>query len=260
MTKLKPLELTAEAHRVNLEQVARLGGDLGTARRRRRLTQAEAGAAAGIARATVGAIERGRAGGHTLDALQRLALAVGRPLRLELARDPQAGPADAGHLAIQELVIRLGRRAGYTAFFELPTRPGDPLRSADVGLRDDRGRRLLLVECWNTIGDIGAAARSSSRKLAEAEALAIALGGDRPHRIAGCWVVRATKRNRDLVARYPEVFAARFPGSSVGWVRALVAGSRPPSVPGLVWVDVPATRLFSWRRPGHISRMPHGEP
>ncbi len=232
------------------------------------MTQAEAGAAAGVARATVGAIERGRAGGHTLDALQRLALAVGRPIRIELARDTQAGPADAGHLAIQELVIRLGRRAGYTAFFELPTRPTDPLRSADVGLRDDRGRRLLLVECWNTIGDIGAGARSSSRKLAEAEALAIAFGGERPHRVGGCWVVRATKANRDLVARYPGVFSARFRGSSVGWVRALIDGAEPPSEPGLVWSDVAATRLYGWRRPGesgrsravHISRMPHGEP
>jgi hypothetical protein len=117
-----------------------------------------------------------------------------------------------------------------------------------VGLRDDGRRFLVLVECWNTIGDVGAAARSSARKVAEAEAAAIAFGGDRPHRVAACWVVRATRTNRELVQRYPEVFRSRFPGSSLGWVRALVAGAPPPVEPGLVWSDVGATYLIAWRR------------
>ena len=52
--------------------------------------------------------------------------------------------------------------------------------STDVGLRDDRGRRLILVECWNTIGDLGAAVRSTNRKRVEAEDLAAVLGGARP--------------------------------------------------------------------------------
>ncbi len=65
---------------------------------------------------------------------------------------------------------------------------------------------------------------------------------------AGVWVVRAAARNRALVARYPEVFAARFPGSSARWVAALTHGTEPPPEPGLVWCDVGATRLFAWRR------------
>jgi hypothetical protein len=107
----------------------------------------------------------------------------------------------------------------------------------------------VLAECWNTIGDIGAAARSSERKRADAEALAAARWGEAPAAVGVVWVVRATARNRALVARYPEVFAARFPGSSAGWVRALTEGAAPPDEPGLVWCDVAATRLFAWRRP-----------
>jgi hypothetical protein len=126
----------------------------------------------------------------------------------------------------------------------------DARHSTDVGLRDDTRRRLLLVECWNTIGDLGAAARSTNAKLVHAENLAVAIGGERPHRVAGCWVVRATRRNRELVARYPEVVATRFPGSSLGWVGALVTGAEPPDAPGFVWCDVAATRLFAWRRAG----------
>ncbi len=183
-----------------------------------------------------------------MDTWQRIALALDRPLRVELARDQLDEPVDAGHLAIQELVLRLTRAAGYRTTFELPTRPSDPTRSADVGLRSDRARRLVLVECWNVIGDIGGAARSTNRKLAEAEQLAVGIGGERPYRTAGCWVVRATKRNRELVARYPEVFATRFPGSSMGWLRAVADGAEPPDEPGLLWCDMTAKRLFAWRR------------
>jgi hypothetical protein len=68
-----------------------------------------------------------------------------------------------------------------------------------------------------------------------------------PYRVGGCWLVRATARNRALVARYPEVFATRFPGSSAGWLRALAAGGEPPSEPGLAWCDA-ATRMFAWRQ------------
>jgi hypothetical protein len=104
-----------------------------------------------------------------------------------------------------------------------------------------------VAECWNTIGDLGAAARSSDRKRAEAEAYAAAIWGEEPATVGLCWIIRATKRNRELVARYPEIFGARFPGSSWRWVAALTEG--PPTEPGLVWCDIAATRLFPWRRP-----------
>jgi hypothetical protein len=62
-------------------------------------------------------------------------------------------------------------------------------------------------------------------------------------------VVRATARNRALLARYPEVFAARFPGSSRQWVNAITTGAEPPAEPGLVWASVDGTRVYAWRRP-----------
>lgn len=256
MPKVKRGELASEAHRRNLEQLARLGGEVRSARHRRRTTQQQVADVAGISRSAESAIERGLGGGHTLDTWQRLALAVGRPLIVGLERDRLEETADAGHLAIQELVLRLGRRASFIGAFELATRPAEPWRSTDVGLRDDRRRLLVLVECWNTIGDVGSATRSSERKRAEAVMLAVALGGEGSYRVATCWVVRATQRNRALVTRYPEVFRARFPGSSHAWVRALTFEAtrstrdrppEPPTGPGLIWCDVAATRLFAWR-------------
>jgi transcriptional regulator with XRE-family HTH domain len=231
------------------EQCGRLGRELREGRAARRKTQAEIGRQVGLSQGTISRAERGLGGGLTLDAWQRIGVALGRPLRVAFQRDVLGDTADAGHLAMQELVLRLGRVAGYPGSFELATRPAEPWRSADVGLRDDARRWLILVECWNTIGDVGAAARSSDRKRAEAASLAIVRWGEAPAAVGVVWVVRATARNRALVARYPEVFAARFPGSSAGWVRALAQGSSPPAEPGLAWCDVGSTRLFAWRRP-----------
>ena len=177
MVKRKRHELAAEAARRNREVLARLGAEVRESRLRRRMTQAQLGERISLARSTVGAIERGLGGGHTLDAWQRIGLALDRPLRIELSRDAREEPADAGHLAIQELVMRVGRGAGFQRTFELPTRPANPTHATDVGLRDDRGRRLILVECWNSIGDVGAAVRSTNRKRVEAEGLAAVLGG-----------------------------------------------------------------------------------
>jgi len=212
MARLRRPELIAEAARRNLEQLARLGGELRESRRRRRLTQAQLAALVGVVQSTISQMERGHGGSLSVDVWQRVILAFDRKLVLDASRDPQTEPSDAGHLVIQELVLRLAKPAGYQGSFELPTRPLDPRRSADVGLRDDGRRVLLIVECWNTFGDIGGAARSTSRKVAEADGLATALWGGRPHRVAGCWVVRDTNRNRELARRYPEIVAARFPG------------------------------------------------
>ena len=240
--------LWAEAERRNREVLGRLGAELRSARATRRLTQSALGARAGLSRMSISRAERGLGGGLTLDAWQRIAIALGITLRVNLQRDPLAETADAGHLAMQELVLRLGRGGGYKGLVELATKPAEPWRSIDVALLDDARRRLTVVECWNTIGDIGGAARTSTRKLAEAEDLATARWGEQSHATGLVWVVRATARNRALVARYPDVFAARFPGSSARWVRALTAGETPPEEPGLVWASVDAARLFAWRR------------
>lgn len=215
-------------------------------RERRGWTRIQLAKRAGLGRMVVSRIEHGT-GAMDLEALQRIGAAVGRSLSITFGRDPLEQPADAGHLAMQELLLRLGRAAGYEGSVELPTRPAESWRSADVGLADARHRRLILAECWNTIGDIGAAVRTSDRKRADLEDLAIARWG--PGAAVGLvWVARATARNRALSARYPEVFAARFPGSSRAWVRALADGGSLPTERGLVWCDPAATRLFAWRR------------
>ena len=215
-------------------------------RNRRSWTQGQLAERAGLGRMIVNRVERG-VGPIDLDGLERIGIALGVPLTVSFARDPKLEVADAGHLSMQELVLRMGRARGFTVGFELSTRPAEPWRSIDVVLASEPKAQMICVECWNSIGDIGAAVRASTRKAAELGELATGrFGADAT--VGLVWVVRATARNRTLLSRYPEVFSTRFPGSSRDWFAALTEGRDLPEDPGLVWCDLGATRLFEWRR------------
>ena len=125
----------------------------------------------------------------------------GRPSRRSLT---------AGISPIQELVLRPCPRQRDPR----EIRVGDALASLD---RCRPARRTQPnahpVEIWNRLDDLGSAARDSHRKVDEVRLVAELNG----FRVASCWVLRATAANRALVARYPNVFEAEFPGSSRGW-------------------------------------------
>lgn len=224
--------------------VAALGGTVRASRRARHLTLEALAARIGISRARLAEIERGEGGGAPIATWIALGIALERPLAVSFSRplhEPR-GTADAGHLDVQEHLLRLARATGRPGTFELPTRPSDPARSTDVGIRDVRHGARILAECWNTFGDLGAAVRATNRKTAEAAATWPA------DRIASVWVVRASAANRRLLARYPHIIEAAFPGPSRAWLRALRDGTSPPSTTGLVWYDPATDRLLEHRR------------
>jgi HTH-type transcriptional regulator/antitoxin HipB len=225
-----------------------LGKSIAAARRRRGLTQTQLAGRLCTNQSKISRLERGERPLEVGD-LVRVAGAVGLTPRIELSRDPLDRPADAGHLAIQELLVRLARETRGATLVELPLGTGDRTRSADVCVVRRALGELIIEEAWNRIGDVGAGLRSFDHKLALAREAAVALPAP-PTIVTGVWVVRATRANREILATYPALFAARFHGSSRGWVRALVAGAPAPREPGLVLCDVNATRLFEWRRGG----------
>jgi transcriptional regulator with XRE-family HTH domain len=226
-----------------------LGSVVRAARKRARLDQDALGSLVGLHRSRISEIERGEATGTPLVVWVRLGVVLRRPLAVSFSRDLEPStPADAAHLDGQELILRLARATGRTGMVELPTRPERPMASVDVCVRDDANRTLILQEIWNRFDDFGRAARSSDRKAAEAADLAIGLGSERPYRVALCWLLVDNAANRAMVARYPEVFAARFPGSLRKWVEALTSGRPVPAGHGMAWLDLRAGRLVPIRR------------
>jgi transcriptional regulator with XRE-family HTH domain len=237
---------TREAVRI----AATLGDDLQRTRKRRRLTQRALGERVGLSQGRVSDLERGGGATAPLDTWIALGLALDRPIAVSFSRDIERDePRDVGHLLAQELVLRLARQSGRRADFELPSRSSDPTRVIDVVIRDDTSRAMVIVEIWNRLDDLGAAVRSTSRKQVDAEGLAVVAAGDgSPYRVASCWLLVDTAANRRLVARYPEIFMARFGGSSIGWVRSIVNGAAPPTDPGVAWIDTRMDRIIPMRR------------
>jgi transcriptional regulator with XRE-family HTH domain len=189
---------------------------------------------AGLSRARLAEIEGGDGFHTSLDHWFAIARALGIYLRFEFGRDPQAELRDAGHLDIQELVVRMASPAGWKAEWE----SASGTRWTDVRLQDRQRRRMVIVECWNTFGDLGAAIRSSDYKVRAVT------DGD----VGLLWVVRDTRANRQLLHRYGGLLESKFAGSSVEWLKALMVGGPMPRGAGLVWSDVRATRLFARRR------------
>ena len=230
---------------------ATLGGEARITRRRRRRTQEQVSSLVGISRARYAELERGSGEMAPLDLWVRVGLALERPLSVAFSRDIEpAGPQDAGHLAAQELVLRLAAEHGRDGTFELPMGPIDRGRSADICLCDDPDRALGFIEIWNRLDDLGAAVRATDRKADDARVLATIAGGDaRPYRVTVGWLLVDTAANRNLVHRYPGILRARFPGPSVGWVRALTDGAPFPDRPAIAWFDPASGRIRPLRLP-----------
>jgi transcriptional regulator with XRE-family HTH domain len=219
------------------------------------LTQAQAADTAGIPRSTYASVEGRGKGGVTLVTLSRAVVGARAELRAYVSGG-SAGerPRDAVHLRHQELVLRVGAGGGWAGVPETAIdRDARTSRSADVVLH--RAREWALMEITDWVDDVGATLRDWDRRLAALEAYAIArmplpeVGGAEAELpiVSGCWVLRATIRNRRLVAEHRHVFRSRFPGSARAWIAALSTGRPMPDAPALLWVRVDGSALFPSR-------------
>lgn len=214
---------------------ANLGRDLRLTRGRRQLTQAALGELVDRSQSEVSYLERGYGGRATLETWISFGIALERPVAIGFSRDVIAPLNDAGHLEAQELVLRLATAGGWRGSFEVQS---EGSHSMDLVL--ERGSSRVLVELWNRLDDLGAAVRSSDRKLTAAAPGTGLL-----------WLLVDTAANRAIVRRFPAIFRSRFPASSAGWVRAVAnTEPMPPNEPGIAWVDIRAGALRTMRTRG----------
>lgn len=213
---------------------------------------------AGISRGRWADLEAGRDGSATVATLNRAAFAVGGSLDAWVKQTSAADqPKDSVHLRNQELVIRMSKPGGWEPLpEEFLDREARTSRAADVLLRrrgQDGVREYALWSVTDWVDDVGAIVRDFTRRLAAVDRYAIArMTGDDPlPRTAGCWLLRATRRNRQLIAEHRHFFRARFPGAGRAWLAALANASAPlPKDAALLWVSVNGERLFAARLGG----------
>ncbi|MEX2548157.1 MAG: helix-turn-helix transcriptional regulator [Chloroflexota bacterium] len=250
--KRTPLQVAADE--ASIELAKKLGRMLKDGRVRSRQTQARAADRGGISQSEWSALELGR-NAATVPTLNRAAAAVGGSLDAWIRQTSAAGlPRDAVHLRHQELIIRLGIGGKWKALpEEFIDRDARTSRAADVLLTrrnpTDAVDEYAFWDVWDWFDDIGASVRDFGRRMDAVDRYATArMRTDKLPRVGGCFVVRATTRNRRLIADHRHFFSARFPGSGHAWLRALQDPAAPlPSEPALIWVSVRGDRLFPAR-------------
>ncbi len=239
----------AAADRSADDLATQLGKSLRNERQRQRLTQVQCAGLAGLSQSTWSQLEIGRDGRITLATWNRAAAAVGGRLRAYVEQASAAdAPRDAVHLRNQELVMRVAASGGWRSLPEVPIeRDARSSRMADIVLT--RGDEYALVEVFDWFDDVGAAARDWPRRLEALERHAITrMRSETLPRINGVWIVRATRRNRQLINEHRRFFAALLPGSSAAWLLAMAHGGRPmPDSAAVLWATVSGDRLFQAR-------------
>lgn len=223
----------------------RMGIGLRESRIAVRLTQAEASDRAGVSQPFWSRLERGGAGTASLETLAACAAAVDTQLAAFLEAVPGADlPRDMEHLRRQQLVIAIARGGGWIAQPERPIDPGARRsRSIDVELERTSRREIAVVEIVDLLADGGDTMRGLADKVA-----AIRRQVGPGWNVSGMLVLRSTSRNRGLVQEFADLFAARFPASSAGWLASLRDPTRPmPSSDGMAWTSVRGDRLFPSR-------------
>ena len=230
---------------------ARLGVALREARLAVGMTQAQVALAAGVSQGWISELERGQGATGSIESWASIAAAVDDELAAFLQHAAAADrPRDHEHLRRQHLVVERAQAGGWLALPEAPI-DLDRLRSRSVDVLLTRAvrREAVVVEIWNFIADGGAAMRGLDAKVAALERhLNVGRAAAESWRVGGLWVVRGTRRNRDTVAEFRAVFAAKFPGSGHAWLSAMDACEHPmPEGHGFIWTDVKGSVLTAAR-------------
>lgn len=223
----------------------RIGVALRDSRTALGLRQADVAERAGITQAHVSRIERGVVHASTLRSLTACAAALDVQLAAFVEARPGATlPRDHAHLRRQALVIATAAPGGWRGEPEaLVQVGGGHPRSVDVLLTREARRECTVTEIWDLMPDVGDAMRGLEAKV---DAVRQRLGPG--WRVAGLLVVRGTRRNRALVARFAPLFRARYPASSAAWLRCLADPAIPmPEQAGFLWTDVAGDALRAAR-------------
>ena len=203
---------------------AQLGSTIRAVRIRQGLTQAQLAARAGVSRAIVSLIERGRAEETTLATVRRVAASLG----VSVAFNPHWRGADMAklldhnHATLVEAVVRRISSAGWTVRPEHTFNIWGERGSIDVMAWLPTAQALLLIECKTNLPDLQDALSTMDRKRRLGPEIARLAGWD-PRVFASVLVLPDSTWARNRVRKSNAIFDAALPARTVEvrcWIAA----------------------------------------
>jgi transcriptional regulator with XRE-family HTH domain len=190
----------------------RLARSIRALRRRRGWRQADLARAAGVSQSAVSRAELGSAGGLSLRSLERLVVALGASLFVEIHWHGERLDRllDQDHAGLVEDVLRRLRRAGWIAAPEVSFSIYGERGSIDILALHPTSRACLVVEVKSVVPDVQAMLAALDRK----RRLARRIAGERDWEVATVsrlLVVADGRTARRRVEAHEETFAVAFP-------------------------------------------------
>lgn len=237
-----------------------VGRVLRSMREDRGLRQADVAKAAGVSQSAVSRAERGVLGDLRVGALERMAIALGGSLSIEI-RSPGGAASrlvDRVHAALVDRVV--AALAGWEVALEYTFNHFGERGSVDVLAWHAASRTLLIIEVKSAFTDLQAMLMSMSRKLRLVpDAVRRDRGWD-PDHVGHVIVALGSTSNREVVTAHRSLFDASFPARTAEVREWLRAPSGP--IAGVWFVStqtVPTLRMTGKRRRSARSRRSTAE-
>lgn len=204
----------------------RIGLSLRALRIRRRLTQAQLAARAGLSRAAIARLERGHADRVTLRRLTQVSAALGATVNVRVLWHGEALDRllDAAHADLTDLVLRLLRDSGWDVATEVSFNVRGERGVIDVLAFHPATGALLVIEVKSVVPDLQAMLGMLDKKVRVAPAVARERGW-RPTSVSRLLVLPDDRTARRRVERHASTFATVLPSRTAAvrrWLRTPV--------------------------------------
>jgi len=195
--------------------LGRFGRAIRALRFRRGWRQVDLASEAGVSRTQVGRIERGESGTMTVDALARVAGALGARAELRLLWHGEGLDRllDEAHARLVEWVVRRLQALGWVVGVEVSFSQNGERGSIDVLAFHPERRALLVIEVKSVTPDMQAMLGGLDRKARVGPAIARERGWD-PVTVARALVVGDTRTNRRRLEAHDATIRAVLPAGT----------------------------------------------
>jgi transcriptional regulator with XRE-family HTH domain len=235
--------------------MVRFGRGIRALRMRRGWRQVDLASAAGVSQSIVSRIERGLAGRLTVEALARVAQALGArvDVRLNWQGEGLDRLLDQDHARLVELVTRLLRDAGWDVRTEVTFWIRGERGSVDVLAWHEASQALLVIEVKSVVPDVQGTLVTLDRKSRLGAEIAATVGW-RPKTVARLLVVNASRTSRRRVAAHAATFDAALPHRLVQ-VRRYLASPGGETLRGLIFLTGSPQAPVRHRQPARRQRV-----